>query len=66
MVRVSFTPLPGNKPFVYRLLAGVMAAKFGQTKELLLNLGKQKGYVINAKPPTWPRAFLISFLIIAD
>jgi hypothetical protein len=32
-------------------------AKFGQTKGLLLNLGKQKGYGLNAKPPVFSEGF---------
>jgi hypothetical protein len=31
------------------MLAAVMGAKFGQTKRLSLNLGKQKAYGLNAK-----------------
>jgi hypothetical protein len=33
-------PLPGDKPFGYCNLAVVMAAKFGQIKDLSLNFGK--------------------------
>ena len=40
-------------------LAVVGAAKFGQAKGLSLNLGKQKGYGINAKPPAVCRGLFL-------
>ena len=59
--------MPGDKPFGVRGLAVMMDAKFGQTKGLSLNLGKQKVYGLNAKPPAVGRGlFLISILSIAD
>jgi hypothetical protein len=45
----------------------MMAAKFGQTKGLSLNFGKQTGYGLNAKSPAVAQGlFLISILSIAD
>jgi hypothetical protein len=37
----------------------MMDAKFGQTKGLSLNLGKQKSYGLNAKPPAVGRGFFL-------
>ena len=47
--------LPGDKSSRCNGLA--MADKFGQTKDLSLNLGKQKGYELNAKPPALAEGF---------
>ena len=59
--------MPGDNSFDVSLLEGMVSAKFGQTKGLSLNLGKQKGYGLNAKPPAVGRGlFLISILSIAD
>jgi hypothetical protein len=49
--------LPGDKPNKCYDLESVMDAKFGQTKGLLLNLGKQKVYGLNAKPRRLAGAF---------
>ena len=59
--------MPGDKSFGCCSLAVVMAAKFGQTKGLSLNLGKQTVYGLNAKPRWLAEGFfLISILSIAD
>jgi hypothetical protein len=60
-------PLPGDKSNRCNGLVAMMAAKFEQTKDLSLNLGKQRVYGLNAKPPAVGRGlFLISILSIAD
>jgi hypothetical protein len=50
--------LPGDKSNECMSLTAVMAAKFGQTKDLSLNLGKQRVYRLNAKPPALAEGFL--------
>ena len=57
LLRGGTPPLPGDKPFGCFSLAVVMAAKFGQTNGLSLNLGKQTGYGLNAKPPAPAEGF---------
>ena len=42
----------------------MMDAKFGQTKGLSLNLGKQKVYGLNAKPRPVPGLFLNSIYLV--
>jgi hypothetical protein len=50
-------PLPGDKPNGCSGLASITFAKFGQTKGLSLNLGKQRGYGLNVKPPAPAEGF---------
>jgi hypothetical protein len=52
--------LPGDKPNGCIDLAAMLAAKFGQTKGLSLNLGKQKAYGLNAKPRRLGRGFFLA------
>ena len=52
--------MPGDKPNGFIVLAAMMGAKFGQTKGLSLNLGKQKVYGLNAKP-RWLAGALLDF-----
>jgi hypothetical protein len=58
--------LPGDKRICFRSLRGIAACKFGQTKGLSLNLGKQTVYGLNAMPPAVAEGlFLESNLSIA-
>jgi hypothetical protein len=62
--------LPGDKLFCFNGLRGVVVCKYGQTKGLSLNLGKQRELALDSflkrETPGFGRGlFLISSLIIA-
>jgi len=62
----GYPPLPGDKRICFSSLRGIAACKFGQTKGLSLNLGKQTVYGLNAMPPAVAEGlFLESNLSIA-
>jgi len=49
--------LPGDKSFECKYLEALKPAKFVQIKGLSLNLGKQKVYGLNVKPPALAEGF---------
>ncbi len=55
--------LPGDKANGCLDLAAMMGAKFGQTKELSLNLGKQTVYGLNCETPAVSRGFCLTLYI---
>ena len=54
--------MPGGKYAVFNGLPVVDVCKNVIIKGLSLNLGKQKGYGLNAKPPAWAEGF--SFFLL--
>src|SRR5229473_6790775 len=60
----GYPPLPGDKSNGCSDLAAMMDAKYGQTKGLSLNLGKQTVYVLNAKPRPVPGLFFLNSIYL--